>query len=173
MRTLKILSAALISGSLGFVAQAEDKVVKPVNIISAESTPGTESKTPEPAPVSKVQSTEVYPDGALMNIYQEELFEIKKTEDAERRAAKARDEYEHRKVEAEKEITAKKYKIEGFKLKQEQVAAEVDAMNTELKDLETKHKDTEEELARIESKAQEHLVQADKVKKDLESTKKI
>lgn len=150
MRTLRFITMALLTSFFCLHTQAEEAA-------SAKTT--------------NVPLQELYPDGALMQIYQEELYEIKKTEDAERRAVKARDDYERRKVEAEKEISAKKYKIEGFKIKQEQVATEIDAMNTEIQYLDKQYQETEQELAQIEAKAQEHFVIADNAKKELDDTK--
>ena len=147
MTTQYKLCAVLIGLSLiSLKAVAEDTiVVKPVKVISAgEDTtyqsPNSYSQGDKPA------VTESYPDGALMNVYQEEIYEVKKAEDLERKAAKTRDDYEKKKVEAEREIAAKKYRIEGFKLKQEQTLTDMEEISKAGKKIGTKRTKKKERI---------------------------
>ncbi len=171
MTTQYKLCVVLIGLSLiSLKAVAEDTiVVKPVKVISA----GEDTTYQSPNSYSqgdKPVVTESYPDGALMNAFQEEIYEVKKAEDLEKKAAKTRDDYEKKKVEAEREIAAKKYRIEGFKLKQEQTLTEMDSMKTELEDLDKQYKQTEGELVDVEHRAQNHFANADRTKKELEDS---
>lgn len=172
MRTLKILSVAVVSLAFGFnhPAVAEEKIVNPVKVVGAGD--GAESAYDVSPKVSlEPPSAEAYPEGAVIHAYQEELYELKRAEEAERKAVRARDDYERKKVEAEKEISAKRFQIEGYKMKQEQAASEVESMSIEMTDLEKQHLAAESDLRLIEQRAAAHFTLADDVRRNLAETK--
>jgi len=143
------------------------KVVEDYKVVAAKEEPPSLYVESQPVP-----QQELYPDGALQQVYQEELIEIRRTEEAERKAVQAHDEYEKKKVDAESQIAAKKYQIEGYKMKQEKVAGDMETMQVELSDLTTKQRDTEAELRIVEQKAQEHFQVMDQTKQELENSQK-
>ncbi len=109
--------AVALSMTIGQTAFAETvKVVEDYKVVAAQEEAPTFYRDSKPVPAQ-----ELYPDGALTQVYQEELIEIKRAEEAERKAVQAQDNYEKRKIEAEQQIAAKKFQIENYKMRQEEV----------------------------------------------------
>lgn len=163
-----IAMTVALSMTVGQAAFAEGvKVVEDYKVVAAQEEAPTFYRDSKPVPAQ-----ELYPDGALMQVYQEELIEIKRTEEAERKAVQTRDEYEKRKVESEQQIAAKKYQIENYKMRQEKVQSDVDMMKVELNDLTAKQNEAEGELKIVEQKAQEHFQTMDSTRQELADNQK-
>lgn len=143
------------------------KVVEDVQVVKASD----ESPSYNPMSPKDTANQEFYPEGALMQVYQEEIIEVKRTEEAERKAIQARDEYEKKKVEAEEKIQNKKFQIEAYKMKQEKVIQDVEVMQVELADVSKKKKSAEVELKLVEMKMQETNQTHDVTKQELEDSR--
>ncbi|MFN7824635.1 MAG: hypothetical protein ACK5P6_04670 [Pseudobdellovibrionaceae bacterium] len=169
-------------------AQAQEQVVKPRKVQSVGSeemvydTAGALVTPPSPNSFSFknadkpnqpwVPNAENYPDGALRQAYEEEMKEMKRLEELERKTVETKAAYEKRKVEAEKEIAARRRTIEGYRLKQENLSSEYDMYVTELTEIEGKQKDVEGELKLVEARFKEVEAQHTDKASELTQTKK-
>lgn len=171
---LAVLSLIISSNK----ANAEEKVVKPVNFVkvtdegeSSYGTPGTATKSvvEKNQPAAPV---EYYPDGALRQAYEEEMREWKNAEEKELQAIKAREDYERRKVDAEHEIASKKFRINEYKMKQEKAAFDVDMVKTEIGHLDKQQQEVEAELVVVEKIANEQISKSEASSRELETRKK-
>ena len=120
------------------------------------------------------QATEISTpaENALTQAYQQEILEIKKTEELERQAVRTRDDYEKRKFELEREVAAKQVQIEDQKMKQQQMQSQIQTTITELEQIEKDVKASELELSVFKQSADNEHVQSEETKQKLEASRK-
>jgi chromosome segregation ATPase len=123
------------------------------------------AKDVEPKPES-------YPESAYRQTYQDEVYQIKNTEAAERAAIQARDAYEKKKAQTELDIESKKYQIQNYKLKQQQAESDIQTMQTELQDAKKEQAKVKQSLQDVEFETQQHLQAMDATSRELEANKK-
>ncbi len=103
--------------------------------------------------------------------YKEEFSVGQQAQDAEKKAAKSKADYETKKFEIEKEISLQRQRMLELKQKKEDVHSQVDSMETELKHLSEKQKETEKELEDSGKKAEEILSMADEKRAQLKASR--
>ncbi len=117
-------------------------------------------------------SSITYPEGALQSAYEEEVAQIKRTEELERRATRINDSIEAKKNQIEQQISAKRFKIEKLKLKDEQIGSEMKASSTDLEDLQKDLSSVEQEYFLFKQKADDQVAFSESAKKNLEQANK-
>jgi chromosome segregation ATPase len=140
---------------------------------------------PNQLPKKKVQSQQIeleapvkakpatsFPEQAIEHSMREELAEIKKTDEIERNAVVEREAYEQQKADALKVIAARQFKIEGLKIKQDQVQRELEALTVDLNAVLEKRKETEAKYQKVEQAVSTDVVAADKKLQELEEQRK-
>lgn len=130
--------------------------------------PAVAESEPMKSPAPPVPEQLAYPESALIQAHQEEVAEMKRAEEAERKAIQARDEYESKKVEVENQIAAKKFQIESLRMKTEKVQADLEIYQTEINHLNEQQSKTEAEWKDIDVQARQHSNNAESTKRQLE-----
>jgi len=115
--------------------------------------------------------TESYPDGALHKAFEEEMTEMKKTEEKEQEDLQTKAEYERRKVESERQIQAKRLKVEQLRMKQDEMASDIESMKAELVSIQGKQEQTEKDLGIASGQESETASKSKEIKTELDKTK--
>lgn len=130
-----------------------------------------ESTSTTSAKMDPLPEDDVYPDSALRAAYEAELKQMRQTEDAQHDEVMARDAYDRRKAEAEEEISRHRKQVEALRRDQEKSAEGVEAMRSELAEIQRKEADMKNELRGAEMKSRQQDTSTDDVKKELTEAK--
>ncbi len=182
MRTFKHLVVAMTAGSLTLSASAETKMPKELPAKQVQSQPelptsdvpgataGTNVKTSPKQNSAPAEPITI--ETAYVNAYQDEVNELKRTEELEKKAAKAQKADEEKKAELEKEIAAKKFQIQSYKVRQDRANNEMLNSRAGLDGLTTELATAEQELASFRQSAEHQLTQADQQKSEYTAAQK-
>jgi hypothetical protein len=113
-----------------------------------------------------------FPEQALEYSLREELAEIKKTDEIERNAVIEHEAYEQQKADALRVIAARQFKIEGLKIKQDQVQRELEALTVDLNAVLEKRNETEAKYQKVEQAVSTDVVASDKILQELDEQRK-
>ena len=187
-----MLTLLFISSSVGIAkaksAEPEEKVVSAPAIVSAADVKESDydvkddktSSVPKPLYEYKQESaqgkgwvppSESYPDGALHKAYLEELSEQRKTEEMQHQADLKHENYEKKKVEVEREVAIKSQKIQGYKVKQDQLQTDLETMESDLATINGQKADAERELSLVDKRLQMETSTTDASRRDLNKSK--
>lgn len=178
MRTFKHFVVAMTAGSLTLSASAETGVAKvlPAKQVQTQSESalpefsGSGDKTSPKSTTAVIEPITL--ESAYTSVIQEEVNELKKTEELEKKAAKAQKADDERKADLEKEIAAKKFQIQSYKLRQDRANNEISSSKTAVEGLHTELALVEQELATLHQNAEHQLTQADQQKLDYAAAQK-
>lgn len=157
MASAKILISVLSLICVGTVALAEGKPLK---------LPQKQVTTPPPTAVD-VDS----PNAEVLSTYASELYEIKKTEDAERDSVRLKESADSQQAQYQVQMTARKAKIEAFKRRQEQIRSEIKLMNDEVVDYQQKSEKIEGEYGKAEQEHEDFQANLESERQKLDSMK--
>ncbi len=153
----KIFISVLSFTCVATVAHGEEKPLK---------LPQKRVTAPAPA-ATDVDS----PNVEILNMYASELYEIKKTEDAERDSVRLKESADGRQVQYRAQMIARKAKIELFKRRQEQIRTEIKLMDDEVVAYQKKSEKIEGEYGKAEQEHEDFQANLEAERQKLDSMK--
>ncbi|MFN7729320.1 MAG: hypothetical protein ACK5P7_09210 [Bdellovibrio sp.] len=134
---------------------------------SADSSRGLYQKTGE-----AWASPPSYPEDALRHAFEQEKLERKKIEKAREDLLAVKEAYEQKKVDAEREILAKRFAIENARQEAERAHNETATLRTEIVGLDGQMADVNNQLNLVKSQTEEHVKAHKQVTAELQASQK-